>query len=115
MHEFIFLACKYCISGMGDVITWINGQSALTKCFFKIMQCAFNLRNSGILWSHITTVFKFGKDLSVPKLSHYLELGFFVTVYMYVAFANYILLLDKEHYFNSGPPGPRYASSLQTV
>ena len=51
-YEVIFLACKYCINDMRDVI--INSD----KTAFKIMQCAFNLSNSGILRSRISTLFK---------------------------------------------------------
>ena len=60
---------------MRDVIAWVNEQSVLNKKkekkkqkkkkqkkkkkrFFKIMQCALNLCNGGILRSRITTVFK---------------------------------------------------------
>ena len=43
---------------MGDVITWVNERASVTKQFFKIMQYEFNLSNSGILRSCITTVFK---------------------------------------------------------
>ena len=57
-YELILLACKYCITGIGDVITWVSERSALTKWSSSIMQCAFNLSNNEILWSRITTGFK---------------------------------------------------------
>ena len=39
-------------------MTQVNEGSTLTKRFFKIMQCAFNLSNSGVLRSCITAEFK---------------------------------------------------------
>ena len=49
LYRLIFLECTYCISSIGDIITWVNEWSALTKWFFKTMQCAFNFSNIGIL------------------------------------------------------------------
>ena len=74
-YKLIFLACKYCSSGVGYVITWVSEWSVsgkLNKMVFKIMQCAFNLSNSGILWSSITTMFKIQERPMSGKYFSYL-------------------------------------------
>ena len=48
----------------------VSGQ--LNKMVFKIMQCAFNLSNSGILWSSITTMFKIQERPMSGKYFSYL-------------------------------------------